>query len=145
MRGVLSILRICQLKRGFAALTARRPITAPSVAERRPQIKSTGQSAEGITVGQKLCQVKISKREFFFLLLSYRLGLLQGEEIGPMALMVYRTLVRAGRETLAKVTATEEEGGPPIKAVYDSFDYRSVYDQGKTKKDQFSTFLFTLR
>ena len=49
-----------------------------------------------------------------------------------MALMVYRTLVRAGRETLAKVTAAEE-GGPPIKAVYDSFDYRSVYDQGKTK------------
>ena len=63
-----------------------------------------------------------------------RLALLQGEEIGPMALMVYRTLVRAGRETLAKASATAgEEGGPAIKAVYDSFDYRSVYDQGKTK------------
>ena len=60
-----------------------------------------------------------------------RLALLQGEEIGPMALMVYRTLVRAGRETLAKATAAE--GVPAIKAVYDSFDYRSVYDQGKTK------------
>ena len=59
-----------------------------------------------------------------------RLGLLQGEEIGPMALMVYRTLVRAGRETLAKVSGEE---GPAIKAVYDSFDYRSVYDQGETK------------
>ena len=48
-----------------------------------------------------------------------------------MALMVYRTLVRAGRETLAKATAAE--GVPAIKAVYDSFDYRSVYDQGETK------------
>ena len=69
MLGVLSILRICQLKRGLAAFTAKRPTTVPPVAERRPQIKSTGQSAEGITVEQKR-QVKIHGNRVFFSLLS---------------------------------------------------------------------------
>ena len=128
MRGVLSILRICQPKRGFAAFTARRPITVPPVAERQPQIKSTGQNAEGDHCQTKAVSRYMLTTEYFYY--CPRLGLLQGEEIGPMALMVYRTLVRAGRETLAKVSGEE---GPAIKAVYDSFDYRSVYDQGKTK------------
>ena len=60
---------------------------------------------------------------------SSRLDLLQDEEIGKMALMVYRTFVRTGVQRLISVDMGEAK-----KPVYDSADYSSVYHQGMIVK-----------
>ena len=60
------------------------------------------------------------------------LNRLQDDDIGHMALMVYRILVRTGLQTLLDVS-NGNTNDINKNAIYDSSDYKSVYLQGDPK------------
>ena len=60
------------------------------------------------------------------------LNLLQDDDIGQLALMVYRILVRAGLPTLLQVS-NGDINEITKSAIYDTDDYKPVYLQGDHK------------
>ena len=60
------------------------------------------------------------------------LHILQDDDIGHMALLVYRILVRAGLQTLLEIS-NGDINEVTKSALYDSNDYRPVFLQGDHK------------
>ena len=71
------------------------------------------------------------------------LNLLQDDDIGQLALMVYRILVRAGLQTLLQVS-NGDINEITKSAIYDTDDYKPVYLQGD-HKCQFGKNLYKVR
>ena len=64
------------------------------------------------------------------------LNRLQDDDIGHLALMVYRILVRTGLQTLLDVS-NGDINEVTKNAIYDSSDYKAVYLQGDPKRPLF--------